>query len=285
MPNAGKLAEVGAMLAERDDDFRPLEAAAVAANQDEPLWALTELKRLLGYAEDESIQKAVDKAKIAASTAGWMVREHFRKGDLFGKPDEVYLTKYAAFLVTVNADVRKEPVAIAQAYFALQVNKQALENEKRIKTRLEVVTENNKLSGIAQTKGVQNFAKFHGMGVSALYGGRNVVQINWQKRIPKGGHFLDFAGSEELAANLFRITQTTAALRRQEEVDEQRACDTHASVGTGVRAAIRNAGNVLPENLPAATEKIDHVATKLKKELRKSRQAKLAGKKSAKRKA
>lgn len=275
MANANKLAEVGAMLAERDDDFKPIEAAAVAVNQDEPLWPLSELKRLLGYEPDESIQRAVDKAKMSASTAGWTVREHFRPGDIFDQPHEVYLTKYAAFLVTVNADVRKAPVAIAQAYFALQVNKQALENEKRIKTRLEVQTENNKLSGIAQTKGVQNFAKFHGMGVSALYGGRNVLQINWQKNIPKGGHFLDFAGSEELAANLFRITQTAAALGRQPVADEQMACDTHASVGRGVREAIINAGNVLPENLRAAAEKIDHVATKIKKDLKHARKARL----------
>ncbi|MDQ3332942.1 MAG: hypothetical protein M3552_20210 [Planctomycetota bacterium] len=182
MPKTERLTEVVAMLAERDEEFRPLEEAQLERSDgDEPLWSVSTLKHFLGYEENESIAKAVNRAKISADKAGISIRDNFIDGGLFDVPGEVFVTKYAALLVIMNADVRKSAVAVAQNYFALQVDRQQLENEKRLKTRLDVATENHKLQGAAKQQGVRDFKKFNGVGVSALYGGLNVAQVQRNK--------------------------------------------------------------------------------------------------------
>lgn len=259
------------MIAERDEDFQPFDLAKQVPDHDdsnEALWALADFKRLLGYEESEPFDRPVNNAKIAASRAGLKIKDHFRDGSLFDEPGAVYLTKYAAILVAINADPQKDRVALAHAYFALQVDRQCLEDEKRLKTRLDVVTENNKLNSVAQGVGVQDLKKFTGVGVRALYGGLSVAQIGRAKGLGKNQHYLDFAGSEELAATLFRITQTAAALRRQEVESERLACNTHKKVASGVRSAILAAGNTPPEQLPAARVKIDSLALQKRKQLR-----------------
>lgn len=267
MADGNKIAEVVAMLHERDEEYRPFKESAITVSAEDCYWVLSDLKRLLGYAVDESIDNAVNRAKISASKAGLSIKEHFvETDDIFEKPD-ICLSKFAALLVTMNADVEKTTVALAQSYFALQIDKQRLEDEKRLHTRLEVATENRKLNGAAQDAGVTNFEKFNGMGIQALYGGLNVDGIRRKKGIPSKAQFLDFAGSEELAANLFRITQTAAALRRQTAKSESLACNTHVRVSQGVRDAIKRAGNTLPENLPKAATKIDQIATSVKRQI------------------
>ena len=268
MANTDKLAEVAAMLAERDEDFRPFELAKVASDSDECYWSISDLKELLGYEQHESLDKAINRAKISASNAGISIKEHFCDGTIFDHPGEMYFSKYAAVLVTINADVTKTRVAIAQNYFALQVDRQRLEDEKRIKTRFDVANENSKLQGAAKEAGVSDFQKFNGVGVAALYGGHNVRQIQAMKGLQSNQQYLDFAGSEELAANLFRITQTAAALRRQNVKSEPMACHTHRQVGKAVRDVIIKAGNKPPEKLPPAATKIDKVATEVKKKLK-----------------
>lgn len=267
MANSDKLAEVVAMIAERDQEFAPLTDAA-KQNGPEPVWALSHLKEFLGYGTNEKIDPALNRAKISAEKAGMQIKEHFLAGDVFDTPNEVYLTKYASLLVTINADPSKEKVAIAQAYFALQADKQQLEDEKRLKSRFDVANENNKLHGVAADRGVQDFAKFNGVGLYALYGGRNQQKVKSMKGLPPTAQLLDHAGSEELAANLFRITQTAAALRRQTNRDEDKAIETHRHVAQGVRNVIIQAGNTLPELLPVSKTKIDSLATKVKKDLK-----------------
>jgi DNA-damage-inducible protein D len=269
MANTDRLNEVVALLVERDEEFRPFEDAQLASSQDaETLWSLTDLKRLLGYDEHESLVKALNKAKVSAEKAGISIRENFYDGGLFDSPGETFVTKYAAYLIIMNADVHKDAVAIAQNYFALKIDRQQLEDEKRLRTRLDVANENHKLQGVAEDCGVRDFQKFNGIGVSALYGGRSVKQIQTMKGLTKSQHYLDYAGSEELAANLFRITQTAAALRRQERPNEQIACDTHRKVGEGVRDVIVQSGNTPPERLPAASKRVDVVATAVKRRLK-----------------
>lgn len=267
MADSNKLAEVVAMIVERDEEFAPL-ANAARPTDDEPVWPLSELKAFLGYGPHEKIDNAVNRAKISAQTAGIMVKEHFIAGDLFDTPGELYLTKYASLLVTLNADPSKDRVAVAQSYFALQTDRQRLEDEKRLRARFEVTDENRKLQGVASGLGVQDFEKFNGVGLSALYGGRSQKQVKAMKGLPPSATLLDHAGSEELAANLFRITQTAAALRRQTVKSESMATDTHRRVGEGVRRAIVSAGNTPPERLPVSQTKIDRLATKVKKELK-----------------
>lgn len=268
MANSDKLASVVVAIAERDEEFRPLEtAASVVGTDGEQSWSLHALKTLLGYANDDDVSGIVNRAKVAASKAGWSLKEHFVDGTLHDVPGDVFLSKYAAYLFVTGCDPEKERVAVALSFFAHQLDRQALEDEKRLKTRLDVATENRKLAGVAGDRGVENFSKFNGSGVSALYGGRTASQLAAMKRLPKGASYLDFAGSEELAANLFRITQTAAALKRESFRDENRACQVHAKVARGVRETIREAGNTLPENLPAAGEKIDSLASKTSKRL------------------
>jgi len=267
LANSDKLAEVVAMIVERDEEFGPLREAA-RPNGDEPVWPLSRLKEYLGYAAVEKIDPAVNRAKISAQTAGLPIKEHFVAGDIFDAPGEIFLTKYAALLVTMNADPSKQKVAIAQAYFALQADKQRLEDEKRLRTRFDVTNENHKLQGVAADRGVQDFQKFNGVGLYALYGERNQQQVKAMKGLPPSAQLLDHAGSEELAANLFRITQTAAALRRQTKRSEEIATETHRRVGESVRSVIVRAGNTPPERLPVSATKIDRLATKVKKDLK-----------------
>lgn len=268
MVDSNRLAEVVALIAERDDDFRPLVEAAVPRGE-EPLWPLTKLRVFLGYGDGEKIDPALNRAKIAAEKAGFPLREHFVAGDLFDDKGEVYMTKYACLLVTLNADPSKDRVAIAQSYFALQADHQRLEDEKRLRSRFDVASENKVLQGVALDRGVSDFQKFNGVGLYALYGGLNQDRVKTMKGIPRSATLLDHVGSEELAANLFRITQTAAALRRQTAQDETSATDTHRRVAERVRAVITDAGNTPPERLPAATTQIDKLATQTKKRLKK----------------
>ena len=267
MANSNKLAEVVAMLAERNEEFGPLTAAQ-RPNGDDPVWPLSRLKECLGYGKDEKIEPAVNRAKISAQGAGFSIREHFVSGELLDEPGELFLTKYASLLVTINADPSKRKVAIAQSYFALQADKQQLEDEKRLTSRYEVTTENRNLQGVAKDRGVEDFERFNGVGLSALYGGFNQANVKSMKGLPAKANLLDHAGSEELAANLFRITQTAAALRRQDGKSETAATETHRRVGASVRDVIIGAGNTPPERLPVSATKIDVLATKVKRGLK-----------------
>ena len=261
-----KLLAVTAMLAERDDDFLPLEhAKSSGTSTDEPLWSATALQVALGYDNEKHFLKVINLAKTVAGKAGISIRDHFIEGDLL-TPGQSF-TKVAAMLIVFNADGNKRPVAIAQSYFALQCDRQMLEDEKRVRSRADVALEGSKLNGIAKQSGVGDFKKFNGMGVAALYGGLNVRQILAKKGLQPNASHLDFAGSEELAANLFRITQTAAALKREGAIGEHRACVTHERIGNGVRQAILAAGNLPPEQLPAATSSIDRTATQVKRAL------------------
>lgn len=261
-----RLAEVYAMLESRDEEFAPIRNARYDADGTD-LWDVGELERLLGYGSGESLAPALNRAKITLSKSGLSIGEHVIDGEQLGLPGHTFVTKVAAVLVVMNADAQKTEVAIAQTYFALVVDSQALEDEKRIRTRYEVNDENRRLQGAARASGVENFAAFNGAGVSALYGGLSVALIRARKGLRKNDHYLDFAGSEELAANLFRITQTRAALERQGTHSERAATETHRRIGLGIRRAIVDAGNTTPENLPRATESIDRVAAKKLKQL------------------
>lgn len=270
MAKSNRLAEVCSMLAERDEEFLPIRQAASVRDDGsgEQLWPLSSLVAALALRKQASIENAINRAKIAAAKAEMSLKEHFQSGSLYDNAGEVYLSKYAAYLFVFNCDPSEGNVGVAQVFFALQVDKQQLEDEKRLRTRFDVATENNKLAGVAKECGVENFERFNGMGVKGLYGGLTVAQIKVRKGLPASVNHLDFAGSEELAANLFRITQTRAALARQGYKSEALACETHYQVAEGVREAITKAGNTLPEKLPASALKIDAVATQTRRLLK-----------------
>lgn len=269
MADTGKLAEVCAMLVEREQEFRSFTEVAVTPEEAsrEPMWPLSELANRLKINNPEAVKVAINRAKVAAGKAEIPIKEHFVDGSVFDRAGEVLLSKYAAYLFVINCDPELGMVGRAQVYFALQVDRQRLEDEKRLRTRLDVASEGHKLVGVAKDRGVENFGKFNGMGIQGLYGGLDASQVKAKKGLARSDNHLDYAGSEELAANLFRITQTRAALSRQGYKSESAACQTHKKVAEGVRAAIINAGNTPPEQLPASNLKIDQLATKTKRQL------------------
>ena len=269
MANSSRLAEVVALLVERDQEFKPIETAVSQMDDEtsEPLWSLAELMTVLQVKKTNKVKDALNRAKVAAAKNDMILADHFRDGSLYDADGDVLLSKYAAHLVVMNCDPGEGNIGLAQVYFALQVDRQHLEDEKRLKSRLDVATEQHKLTGVAKDRGVKNFAKFNGMGIKGLYGGFSADQVKTAKGLARKDNHLDYAGSEELAANLFRITLTRAALARQGHRSEALACNTHKRVGERVRQVIIDAGNTPPEKLPAADIKIDRVATHTKRRL------------------
>lgn len=240
-------------------------------------WEARELMVILEYTEWRNFRKVVKKAKSACTLSQQEIQDHFvdvnkvikgGKGAIQSIPD-YKLSRYACYLITQNGDSTKEPIALAQTYFATQTRRQELlealtDDQKRLLTRDEVTNHNKKLFKTAQDSGVRNFGKFNDAGYLGLYGLTN-KQIQEQKLIGED-KILDRAGATELAANLFRITQTDEQLRSKlqqgEPIGESRASKAHFIVGGKVRKAIKDIGGTMPEDLPAQ-EHIDEVKRRI----------------------
>jgi len=240
-------------------------------------WEARELMIILKYSEWRNFGKVIEKAKSACILSEQAIPDHFvdinkmiQAGKGANKSILDYkLSRYACYLIAQNGDSTKEPIAMAQTYFATQTRKQELfetltDDEKRLLTRGEVTNYNKKLFKTAQDSGVRNFGKFNDAGYLGLYGLTN-QQIQQKKQIGKD-KILDRAGATELAANLFRITQTDEQLKSKlhqgEKVGENRASRTHFVVGGKVRKAIKDIGGTMPEEL-SAQEHIDEVKKRI----------------------
>ncbi len=156
-----------------------------------------------------------------------------------------------------NADPSKEIVALGQTYFAIQTRRQEIinqqiEDQKRVELRGEMTTHNKHLAEAASIAGVKNYGVFANYGYMGLYGGMKMTDIQHKKKLKSSQSILDHMGSEELAANLFRTTQTDAKIRRENIQGEARANQTHFEVGKKVRQTIKDIGGTMPERLPAA---------------------------------
>ena len=189
--------------------------------------------------------------------------------------DNYCLSRYACYLIIQNADPSKPMVALGQTYFAFQTRKQEVfeqktEDEKRIMLREELKKHNVFLASAAKDAGVEttlDFAIFQNHGYKGLYGGLDQKDIHKRKGLKKSQKILDHMGSTELAANLFRATQTEDKLRREKITGKDKANQTHYEVGKKVRQTIRELGGTMPENLPSE-ESIKKVEQRQQKSLK-----------------
>lgn len=249
-------------------------------------WYARELQNVLEYNKWENFEKVIAKAKIACENTGISVIEHFpdvRKTIKMPKGAEkeindYKLTRYACYIIAQNGDPRKEVIALAQTYFAVQTRKQEItekeysmltEDEKRFYQRDLTRKGNYSLNQAAKNAGVKNFDKFHNAGYKGLYNGETADDIAKRKGLRYREEILDNMGSDELIANLFRISQTEQRLKKDNIQTEGEACKTHNKIGKIVRNAIKQAGGTMPEDLPTPEKSLKQLEKENKKMLKK----------------
>lgn len=237
-------------------------------------WTARQLAKILEYKDFRNFVSVIQKAKESCKNSGQEIYNHFvdftematigsgAKREI----EDVKLSRYACYLIVQNADPSKEIVALGQTYFAVQTRLQEIrqmdeynsltsEDEKRIFLRDEMAKHNIKLAATAKKAGViepLDYAIFQNHGYKGLYGGLDAKGIHVKKGLKKSQQILDHMGSTELAANLFRATQTEEKLRREQIKGKDQANQTHYEVGKKVRKTIQELGGEMPENLPPA---------------------------------
>lgn len=247
-------------------------------------WYARELQKTLGYSDFRNFEASIFKAMEACQHSGHDVIDHFgettemvRIGSGANRRLRGYeLSRYACYLVVMNCDPSKEAVAIGQTYFAVKTRQQELieqydvlsENQKRLAIRKEMAEHNKSLAEAAYNAGVKeglDFAIFQNKGYQGLYGGLSAKDIHARKGLKPSQNILDHMGSTELAANLFRATQTDEKLRREHIVGKEAANQTHYEVGRKVRQTIEELGGTMPENLPTPDKSIQQLEKDQKK--------------------
>ena len=237
-------------------------------------WGARQLAKVLEYTDFRNFLSVINKAKEACKNSDQPIGNHlvdFNEMVPIGsgavrQMESVKLSRYACYLIVQNADPSKEVVALGQTYFAVQTrlqeikqmdeyNRLSSEDEKRLFLRDEMAKHNIQLASAAKDAGVIepiDYAIFQNHGYKGLYGGLDAKDIHKKKGLIKSQQILDHMGSTELAANLFRATQTEEKLRRENIQGKQKANQTHFEVGKKVRQTIKEIGGTMPENLPVA---------------------------------
>ncbi len=235
-------------------------------------WLARQLAKVLDYADFRNFIGVINKAKEACVNSGQEITDHSVEANEMvsigsGAEREMpsyKMSRYFCYLIVQNADPSKEVVALGQTYFAIQTRLQEIqkldayqnlttEEEKRLFLRNEMAKHNIQLAAAAKNAGViepVDYAIFQNHGYKGLYGGLDAKGIHNIKGLKKSQHILDHMGSTELAANLFRATQTEEKLKREQIKGKQKANQTHFEVGKKVRKTIQELGGTMPENLP-----------------------------------
>lgn len=242
-------------------------------------WTAREFSQILGYDNYRRFLAVIRKAKQACENSGYPVSAHFEHSvewlvNAMGKKSKrtsINLSRYACYLIVQNANPSKPVAALAQTYFAIQSRKQELleqklneeqsiEDQSRLLLRNEIVRHNKRLAEAARRAGVMKpdeFSAFQNQGYMGLYGGLDREQLHKKKGLEKNQKVLDYMGSTELAANLFRATQTEEKLRRENIHGKKLAYKVHYDVGQKVRQTIAELGGTMPEALPTPTKGIN----------------------------
>ena len=246
-------------------------------------WYARDLQRVLEYTEWRNFTTVIEKAKVACQNSGIDPDGDFvddnkivEAGAAHKDIGDIMLSRYACYLIVQNGDPRKEIIALGQTYFAVKTRQQELidgydqlsEDQKRLAIRNEMVEHNKSLAEAAQMAGVidpRDYAIFQNKGYQGLYGGLGAKEIHARKRLKPSQKILDHMGSTELAANLFRATQTDEKLRRENIQGKEAANKTHYEVGKKVRQTIAELGGTMPEDLPTPKKSISQIERDLKK--------------------
>ena len=247
-------------------------------------WYARELMPLLEYSKWERFSNTIENAKIACKNSRCDVDEHFpgvgklskRNNGAVVKIKDYKLSRYACYLIAQNGDSRKKAISLAQTYFAIQTRKQELsekeyneltEDEKRLYQRNLTRKGNYSLNIAAKNAGVKNFDKFHNSGYKGLYNGETANDIAKRKKLRYREDILDNMGSDELIANLFRISQTEQKLKNENIKLEKDANDTHYEVGKEIRNTIKKLGGTMPEDLPTPEKSLKELERETKSQL------------------
>ncbi|WIG59586.1 MAG: DNA-damage-inducible protein D [Ktedonobacterales bacterium] len=241
-------------------------------------WSARELAKVLDYSGWQRFMGVIARAQTACENSGQRITDHFNTdvnmvtlgSGAIREVEDWHLSRYACYLVVQNADPEKPIVALGQTYFAIQTRRAELageltgltEAQRRIVLRDQAAARNVDLAAAVYEAGVvtqQDFATFQNHGYRGLYDGETAQDIAARKGLKRGQKVLDWMGSEELAANFFRITQTEAKIRREGIQGKDAANQTHYDVGKRVRETIEDLGGTPPEQLPTPTKSIEQI--------------------------
>ena len=250
-------------------------------------WYARELQKVLDYTEWRNFSKIIDKAKDSCINSSNIISDHFvdvNKMVPLGsgserKIDDLALSRYACYLIVMNGDTRKQVIALGQTYFAVKTRQQELienynqlsEDKKRLAIRKEMIEHNKSLAEAAHNAGIiesKDYAIFQNRGYQGLYGGLNQKDIHTRKGLKRSQSILDYMGSTELAANLFRATQTDEKLRNENVQTKSEANNIHYEVGRKVRQTIKELGGTMPEDLPTPEKSIKQIEREEAKRLK-----------------
>ena len=268
------------------EEYKTFEQIKKTREDGTEYWNARELSEVLQYVQWRNFAKVIDRAKIACQNSGRNIIDDFAEvskivvaGATQKNVVDYELSRYACYLIVQNGDPRKEVIALGQTYFAIQTRRQEVaeyfnqldEDNKRLVIRGDIKQWNQMLLEAAHNAGVitnEEYAEFQNAGYMGLYGGLTVDDIHKRKNLKDNEKILDFMGSTELIANLFRISQTEEKLKKDNIDTCSKAIGTHYEVGSKVRKAIEDIGGTMPEDLPRPEKSIKEIEKEQLKRLK-----------------
>jgi DNA-damage-inducible protein D len=267
-------------------------------------WLAREMQTTLQYKEWRNFEKVINTAMIACKISRHEIAEHFVETSKIvampikprknadtkigfvevnktknKKVKDFQLSRYACYLIVMNGDPRKKVIADGQTYFAVKTRQQEFqelferltEDDKRLFIRGDIRQKNMLLAEAAKNAGIittLEYATFQDAGYRGLYNGETRFDIAQRKNLEDGEEVLDYMGATELAANLFRITQTEDIMRKNKVSTPKEATQTHYKVGKEVRDTIKRLGGTMPEELPMPDKSIKQIESEKQKQIK-----------------